>query len=88
MRLQIYTPIVEHMKISIRFDPKKKCVELKTNDKTEQPTALQKSADFVKAFVLGFAIRDAIALLRLDDLFIDRYVEMSCHYLYYWFPLY
>ncbi len=72
--MDIYNPIVEHMKISIRFDPKKRCVELKTNDATEMPGALQKCADFVKAFTLGFEIRDAIALLRLDDLYIDRYV--------------
>lgn len=34
---------------------------------------MTKSADFVRAFLLGFEIRDAIALLRLDDLYIDSF---------------
>ena len=71
--MEIYTPIVDHMKLSIRFDPVKRQVELKTNDETELPGALQKAADFVRAFTLGFEIRDAIALLRLDDLYVDSF---------------
>jgi RNA-binding protein PNO1 len=70
---QIYQPIVEHMKILIRFNPKKRIVELKTSELTLMPNALQKSADFVRAFMLGFEVRDAIALLRLDDLYIDSF---------------
>lgn len=48
-------------------------VELKTRKDTTDPSALQKSADFVSAFVLGFSIKDAIALLRLDDLYIESF---------------
>lgn len=72
--MDIYNPIVQHMKLNIRFDPKKRAIELKTCELTESAAALQKSADFCKAFCLGFEIRDAIALLRLDDLYIDSYV--------------
>ena len=32
---------------------------------------MQKCADFVQAFVLGFDTQDAIALLRLDDLYVE-----------------
>lgn len=71
--MEIYTPIVEHMKLNIRFDPVKKCIELATSPLTESPLALQKAHDFCKAFCLGFELRDAIALLRLDDLYIDSF---------------
>jgi len=70
---ELYKPLVEHMKLQIRFNIKKKCIELRTSPHTTSPSALQKSADFVKAFILGFEIRDAIALLRLDDLYIDSF---------------
>lgn len=69
----IYQPLVEHMKLQVRFNPKRRVVELKTSEHTTMPNALQKSADFVRAFMMGFEIRDAIALLRLDDLYIDSF---------------
>jgi RNA-binding protein PNO1 len=69
----IMKPIVEHMKLQVRFNPKKRCVEMKTSQFTLDGGALQKSADFVQAFMLGFDVQDAIALLKLDDLYVDSF---------------
>ena len=35
-------------------------------------SCLQKGEDYIHAFMLGFDIADAVALLRLDDLYIGR----------------
>jgi len=70
---EIYKPIVEHMKLQIRYNTMKKCVELRTSVHTSSSGALQKAADFVRAFILGFELRDAIAMLRLDDIYVDSF---------------
>ncbi|TPX31879.1 hypothetical protein SmJEL517_g04924 [Synchytrium microbalum] len=71
--MQIYTPLVENMKLQVRMNLKARAVELRTCPETEETGALQKGADFVKAFSLGFEIDDALALLRLDDIYIDTF---------------
>ena len=38
------------------------------------PGAAQKGQDFIEAFMMGFEIQDAVALLRLDDLYIDSFI--------------
>jgi len=69
----IYEPIVKHMKLQIRMNLKTKSVELRTSEHTEEVASLQKAADFVRAFIMGFEVQDAIALLRLDDLYVDTF---------------
>lgn len=71
--VKIFTPIVEHLNLQIRFNLKTRNVELRTCESTKDISNLQKGADFVKAFVYGFDIEDALALLRLDDLFIESF---------------
>eukprot|EP01027_Heterolobosea_sp_BB2_P022395 GEZU01032968.1.p1 GENE.GEZU01032968.1~~GEZU01032968.1.p1 ORF type:complete len:237 (+),score=73.87 GEZU01032968.1:64-774(+) len=71
--MDIYTPIVEQLKLQIRYNTKKKAVEIRTCKQTEDATAIQKAADFVDAFCIGFEIKDSIALIRLDDLYIDSF---------------
>lgn len=71
--MEIYEPIVKYLKLQIRMNIRNKCVELKTCKSTEDIGALQKGADFVKAFILGFAVADAIALIRLDDLYMETF---------------
>ena len=49
-----------------------RAVEMRTSSLyTVDPGALQKGEDFVRAFCLGFDLEDAIAMLRLDDLYIE-----------------
>eukprot|EP01135_Chromosphaera_perkinsii_P001072 Nk52_evm22s158 gene=Nk52_evmTU22s158 len=71
--MELYSPLVEHMKLQVRMNLKTRHVELKTSDFTTDTGALQRGADFVKAFMLGFEVNDALALLRLDDLYIDSF---------------
>ncbi|KAI9871197.1 MAG: pre-rRNA-processing protein pno1, partial [Pleopsidium flavum] len=70
---KIYPPLVEHLKIQVRMNVKNRAVELRSSKHTTDPGALQKGEDFVKAFSLGFDVDDAIALLRLDDLYIETF---------------
>mmetsp|Transcript_19875 Transcript_19875/g.32690 ORF Transcript_19875/g.32690 Transcript_19875/m.32690 type:complete len:235 (+) Transcript_19875:106-810(+) len=69
----ILRPLVDHMKLHVRFNHKSRCVEMKTHAGTDDPGALAKGADFVRAFAMGFDVQDAVALLRLDDLFVDTF---------------
>ncbi|KAI9650142.1 pre-rRNA-processing protein pno1 [Ciborinia camelliae] len=70
---KIYPPLVEHLKLQVRMNIKNKAVELRTSKHTTDTGSLQKGEDFVKAFSLGFDVDDAIALLRLDDLYIQTF---------------
>lgn len=63
----------EHLKLQIRMNTKGRAVEIKTSPYTSDVGALQKAEDFVKSFMLGFDLADAIALLRLDDLYVETF---------------
>ncbi|KAG5138575.1 hypothetical protein JHK82_023306 [Glycine max] len=71
--MDIYTPIYEQMKIDVRMNLKARRIELKTRPDTPDISNLQKCADFAHAFMLGFDVIDAIALLRLDELYIESF---------------
>ncbi|KAL9099938.1 MAG: hypothetical protein Q9163_004620 [Psora crenata] len=70
---KIYPPLVEHLKLQVRMNIKAKVVEMRTSKHTTDSGSLQKGEDFVKAFTLGFDVDDAVALLRLDDLYIETF---------------
>lgn len=71
--MKIFNPVVEHLHLQIRFNLRSRNVEIRTCKDTKDISHLQKAADFVRAFILGFEVDDALALLRLDDLFIDSF---------------
>merc|ERR1712168_1456699 len=70
--MKIFNPIVEHLNLQIRFNLSKKMVEIRSCKDTSDVGNIQKAEDFIKAFMLGFEVEDALALLRLED---DLYVE-------------
>ncbi|KAN0060786.1 pre-rRNA-processing protein pno1 [Thecaphora frezii] len=70
---KVYTPLVEMAGLMVRMNTERKVVEIKSSKYTTEQGMLQKGADFVKAFALGFEADDAIALLRMDDLFVDTF---------------
>lgn len=41
------------MKLQIRMNTKKKCVEIRASDLTTDKTTLQRGSDFLKSFMLG-----------------------------------
>ncbi|KAI0664675.1 hypothetical protein C8Q70DRAFT_1048892 [Cubamyces menziesii] len=71
--VNIFSPLTEILQLQVRMNVQRKCVEIRTSKHTTDIGAIQKGADFVKAYALGFDVNDAIALLRLDDLYLDSF---------------
>ncbi|KAG5682733.1 hypothetical protein PVAND_012066 [Polypedilum vanderplanki] len=74
--MKIFSPIVEQLKLQIRYNIKTRQVEIRQpqqNGTSDNDASLQKAADFVRAFILGFEVEDALALLRLEDLFVESF---------------
>jgi RNA-binding protein PNO1 len=70
---QILVPLVQFLKLQVRFNTKTRSIEMKTSPHTIDTGALQKGADFCSAYMLGFDVQDAVALLRLDDLYVESF---------------
>jgi len=71
--MKIFTPVVEQLNLQIRFNTRGRIVELRSCEDTKDLNNLQKGADFVRAFTLGFDVDDALALLRVDELFLESF---------------
>lgn len=70
---KIYVPLVEQLRLQVKMDPRHNKVMIRTCKDTTDPGAIQKGADFLRAFCLGFDVDDAIALIRLDDLYVETF---------------
>jgi len=71
--MEILNPLVQHMKLEVRMNTKRRAVEIRSSKGTPDLNYLQKATDFVRAFMMGFEVQDALAILRLDDLFIQSF---------------
>lgn len=69
--LTLYKPVTENLKLDMRMNLKTRKVEIKTTLETPDSGNLQRAADFIHAYILGFDVNDAVALLRLDDLYVE-----------------
>lgn len=86
--VKLYTPLVEHLGLQVRFNPATRSVELRTSNNPtsssssssssstdivthDRQGAIQRGADYIRAFSLGFPPEDALALLRLDDIYLE-----------------
>jgi RNA-binding protein PNO1 len=69
--LSLYKPVTDQLKLDMRMNLKTRKVEIKTTPATTDVGNLQRAADFVHAYILGFDVADAVALLRLDDLYVE-----------------
>lgn len=72
--MSLIQPLVEHMKLQVRMNMRRRSVEIRNSLETPDVGMLQKAADYIKAFILGFDQADAVALLRLDDIFIESFM--------------
>lgn len=69
-------PIVSKLQLQIRMNSRKNLIELRTTSSATiacNQNGIQSGADFVRAVVLGFEIRDAIALIRLSDIYLSSF---------------
>lgn len=69
--MKIYTPIVAQCKLEIRMNLQARAIEVRTCKDTVTPVAIQRAEEFIRAVVLGFSVEDALAILRMDTIYVN-----------------
>ncbi|CAH7668712.1 hypothetical protein BY996DRAFT_7520350 [Phakopsora pachyrhizi] len=72
---QIYTPLVEELGLLVRMNVGSKRVELKTSKHTLSPSSstITKAVNFLQTFNLGFSVEDSLAILRLEEIYLESF---------------
>lgn len=70
---EILEVLVTKLNLECKVDPKKRLVMVRSPDGEKAAQLLDKAAEYLKAFLYGFELRDAVALLRLDDIFMESF---------------
>jgi RNA-binding protein PNO1 len=63
--INIFGPLTEMLGLQVRMNVQRKCVEARTSKHTKDIGALQKGADFVRAYALGFDVNVCLVYFRL-----------------------
>ncbi|KAL0238937.1 hypothetical protein PCE1_004628 [Barthelona sp. PCE] len=69
----LYEPLVKQLHLQVQYHSRRKQVLLRNSPQTKDIGALDKGQEFVRAFILGFTIDDALAILRLEDIHIETF---------------
>lgn len=70
--MKIYSPIVEHMKLQIRFNLRTRNVEIRSGPETEDIGHVQKAAEFVKVSVIQ---KEVLLLIFLERMGLRLLIE-------------
>ena len=76
--VNIYGPLVDMMKLQVRMNPHKRQVEIRSSKHTKDSGSLQKGADFVKAYSLGFDV-DVSELSFFKKIYVLLMRGVGCH---------
>ncbi|KAJ7074195.1 hypothetical protein C8F01DRAFT_1205361 [Mycena amicta] len=73
--INVFGPLTEILGLQVRMNVQRRCVEARTSKATKDVGALQKGADFIKAFALGFDCQCTIFSRpqSYDDLYLDSF---------------
>ena len=70
---QIVQLLTGQLHLMVRMNLKTKQIELKPTEKTEAEKGIILAQQFLKAFMAGFKVNDAMVILRVEDTYVDSF---------------